>query len=334
MDSKTLALLSAAVYSRLPTNQVSPPIGWRFAVSAGTPLYVKDIPTTGFSSGAFEGPDGEIVISFTGTNDPPPFGLDWREGNYRAGLGYYSPQVRGAIEFMSDVMAAYPGRQITLTGHSLGAGLASLMAVYFDLPAVVFNAAPFEASAYPSTPSALLASPVNRYFNDYVAYQSLKGRTVDQKFSAYNDAITPFGLFTSIFSEREQRVAAVSLSGEILEGLRLLFPTIVGNDRTVVDVSASTLWSRAIVDVLDRSTLHSIDLLSLILGSSKFGAAAQQVPEFLRAATGTFSAPDLRTTPTPDLIAQLVRDEFGRTDGAGVVTAAPNGNATKFAPAA
>jgi putative lipase involved disintegration of autophagic bodies len=40
---------------------------------------------------------------------------------------------------VADVMAAYPGARITLTGHSLGGGLASLMAVFFDLEAVVFD---------------------------------------------------------------------------------------------------------------------------------------------------------------------------------------------------
>ena len=37
--------------------------------------------------------------------------------------------------------------QLDVTGHSLGGGLASLMAVFFDRPATVFDEAPFEMSA-------------------------------------------------------------------------------------------------------------------------------------------------------------------------------------------
>ena len=39
------------------------------------------------------------------------------------------------------------GSNITLSGHSLGGGLASVMATWFNRPAVVFDEAPFQLTA-------------------------------------------------------------------------------------------------------------------------------------------------------------------------------------------
>ena len=109
-----------------------------------------------FSAGAYLGPGNELVISFSGTL-PGATDLLWR--NIPAGLGLPNAQVRQAIEFVSDVMAAAPvGAQIQFTGHSLGGGLASLMRVFFDRPAVTFDMAPFELAAKESFGSCAFRS--------------------------------------------------------------------------------------------------------------------------------------------------------------------------------
>lgn len=96
---------------------------------------------------------GEIVIAYAGTTfegNTLDQTKDWRGGNILAGrLRTLVPQVTNSAEFYLDVLAetTYSSDKITFTGHSLGGALASLMSVYFDRPATVFDGAPFEKSA-------------------------------------------------------------------------------------------------------------------------------------------------------------------------------------------
>lgn len=100
---------------------------------------------TGFLARAYR-KGNEIVISYGGTT--PENGLDWTNGNLPAALGYkLAPQVLDAARFYLDVVKANPGATVTFTGHSLGGGLASLMAVYFNKSAQTFDQAPFGKTA-------------------------------------------------------------------------------------------------------------------------------------------------------------------------------------------
>lgn len=130
------AQLSARVYDATNQNRAAIPPGWQEL------LYLPD-SLVGFSAGVYA-KGNEIVISFTGTNETvPDFGL----ANFPAALGLYSPQVAAAMLIYEQVKRTNPNANISFTGHSLGGGLASIMAVYFNRPAVTFDEAPFEASA-------------------------------------------------------------------------------------------------------------------------------------------------------------------------------------------
>ncbi len=50
------------------------------------------------------------------------------------------------MSFYEDIKARY-GTNISFTGHSLGGGIASLMAVFFNKQATVFDEAPFQLTA-------------------------------------------------------------------------------------------------------------------------------------------------------------------------------------------
>jgi len=77
----------------------------------------------------------EIVISFAGTG---PFGDgDWLNGNIPLALGVLPDQLRQAADYYLQVKASAPeSATISFTGHSLGGGLASLMAVMFAIKGV------------------------------------------------------------------------------------------------------------------------------------------------------------------------------------------------------
>ncbi|MEW6677070.1 MAG: hypothetical protein AB1421_04040 [Pseudomonadota bacterium] len=107
---------------------------------------------TGFTARAYKNTTtGEIVIAYTGTTFEGNLvdkTKDWVLANLPAGSGaFLAPQVTDAAKFYLDILNANPTANISFTGHSLGGGLASLMAVYFDRPATVFDEAPFEKSA-------------------------------------------------------------------------------------------------------------------------------------------------------------------------------------------
>ena len=193
------AVLSLYVYSVLDgRNRPRLPNGWSLA----EPLYTDD--TYGFSYGIFRGPGNEIVVAYTGTNEIIG---DWAN-NILAGGGLGAPQVTAAAQVYLRARDAY-GSNITLSGHSLGGGLASVMSVWFNRPAVVFDHAPFELSA--RNPLLVLATKASLLGFGYNLGE----------FAGYNEILN--------FATRELNVSGNHLSGEALEYLRLGLPTIGGS---------------------------------------------------------------------------------------------------------
>ncbi|WP_371325018.1 hypothetical protein VX159_05745 [Dechloromonas sp. ZY10] len=101
------------------------------------------VKPSGFEAVSFQR-GNEIVISFAGTDPGDLFGDVAADIALALGLG--SDQLREAAVYYLEVRAANPEAVITFTGHSLGGGLAALMGVFFDRPAVTFDQAPFAAS--------------------------------------------------------------------------------------------------------------------------------------------------------------------------------------------
>lgn len=77
-----------------------------------------------FYAVAYQDSVGNVVISYRGTDDPTPTG-DIATG-WVLGTGYLTSQAELAAQFHQQVKATYPNANITLTGHSLGGGLAGL----------------------------------------------------------------------------------------------------------------------------------------------------------------------------------------------------------------
>lgn len=134
-----LAAMAADVYNDVP----APPTGYRIASSddlARLGLRAEDLasPQSSFRARVYvaEGDGGpHYVVSFRGTTD----GSDWK-ANAQQGVGLPSDQYTRAL-LIAKAVGRHPDVQVTITGHSLGGGLASAAALASGRDAQTFNAA-------------------------------------------------------------------------------------------------------------------------------------------------------------------------------------------------
>jgi hypothetical protein len=198
VDRNTYALLSSRVYDASLKNIIFVPQGWTELPDN------PDSSITSFAARAYRNnATGEIVIAFRGTNTTITDGTiqDW-ETNITAGLGIPNGQVAQAMSFYESIKATY-GSNISFTGHSLGGGIASLMAVFFDKQATVFDEAPFQLTAI---------NPITVAAYGLLAPSAL----LDPDFLWYLANPLSLGL---IFNDREDNVTNYYLEGEAV-GLR------------------------------------------------------------------------------------------------------------------
>ena len=249
------ALLSLYVYNvEKLFNQPLLPDGWELAEA----IHIDDF--LGFSYGVFRRiGTTEIVVAYTGTNE----GRDWWS-NGLAGTGLLpSSQIAAAAKAYLDAKAAY-GSNITLSGHSLGGGLASVMAVWFDRPAIVFDEGPFEATALnPLVMTAVAASLV------------VTGNAVPSEFLSY------IAGYLVMYGPREAQVTNHYLQGEVLATLRAAWPTVLGNDNRIdingVDASSTQLHSMSLLVAAKMSesfrlaTYASSSVIPLMLSEHLYG---------------------------------------------------------------
>lgn len=93
---------------------------------------------------------GDLIVAIRGTDD---YGDWW--ANVEDGLGAvgFNNQFQDTLSLIETAkQLAAPGTSLTLTGHSLGGGLAALAGAYLKIPAYVFDPAPF------NVPNAVTAS--------------------------------------------------------------------------------------------------------------------------------------------------------------------------------
>ena len=132
------ALLAGVSYRSTRTLINHFPISTTFGWSE---ILYREIPSSGFEAVAFQ-KGTEIVISYAGTYDK-----SWvdkiTDENLAAGV--FNAQLLQAATLYLDIKASHPN--VTLTGHSLGGGLASLIAVFFGENATTFDQAPFANAA-------------------------------------------------------------------------------------------------------------------------------------------------------------------------------------------
>ena len=213
-DAIEYALMAGAAYqvTRAKINWILAPSGW-------AEIEHEINKDSGFEVSTFK-KGNEIVISFAGTGGDG----DWWHGNIPLAGGQLSDQLRQAADYYLKIKndPANAGKTITFTGHSLGGGLASLLAVMFNEGAFTFDQAPFRNSAltYSEVDSNTGATVLRSASRDLRAY--LTGKVPDSllaKLDAYILATDPANLSPNpenTLSAREANVMDIHVLGEIL----------------------------------------------------------------------------------------------------------------------
>jgi Ca2+-binding RTX toxin-like protein len=281
------AQLATDVYARSIAN-ATPLVGGWAEVSR------QEDDGWGFSASAYL-KGNEVVISFAGTNQA----MDWAS-NVPAGVGLGAFQITEALTFALDVIANNPGKTFTMTGHSLGGGLASVMAVFLNLQATVFDPAPFELTARDDIVlGALQAYLLANGYNN----------------SAFDDYTSSLG---ALFPQREANVTSYSMDGEVLEYLRAILPNIAGQ---AYEYSVGTPSITESVPGSMAVNLHSMDLLSSVMRSLSFNEGMiEQNRAFSVFADSDLYASDTRADRA-DFMAKMHNWQLqsGSTNGNGIL---------------
>jgi VCBS repeat-containing protein len=263
----------------------------------------------GFIAGAYRNEKTkEIVIAYKGTDssDPAAAAQDWL-ANISLGTGIGSLQAIAAAQFYQDIEdnPLYADYAISFTGHSLGGGLASIMAVWFDRKATVFDVAPFKTGA------------IN-------LLQTLPFTFQDAALSIFQATMA------SAMFWREFNVTGYSIAGEALQDLRMVIPYIEGHHTPPIRINGSDqIGDGAFARAVD---LHSMNLLAAMMISPKLKQATGLLPGLAKWFF-EISSDDPDANPyanpleseSPDLLAFLLNDQIAKG------YSNPNGLLNRFA---
>jgi len=257
------SLLAGAAYYDTRNNINRFPVPKEWNVTSRVP---QD-SATGFEAAAYiNSTTNEIVISFAGTYDNPMNPLTNPDMQADIGLatGFGSAQLLQAAEYYLQVKAANasnPKAHITLTGHSLGGGLAALVGVFFGVEATTFDQAPFANSAQ----TGLLHPDVAA---------KLKS---DLLFAGYSeDDLVDLANFLQLRATdggipNSNLISNIRVDGEFLSTIwpSRSFDTIGQNPPTVFDHGSTD-------NLLSGFDLHSMALLTAFMQSDQSAAASGQ----------------------------------------------------------
>ena len=267
------ALMAGASYfdTRLPINHFPLPTGWNL-VSRNPQDNTSGFEAATFGSGTTIATSTDIVISYAGTYDKDIAGDIAADINLGLGLG--SKQLLQAADYYLQVKASAPaGAHITLTGHSLGGGLAALIGVFFGETAVTFDQAPFAQTALFQAQSLLDYLSAEKAASGAPLYTStqLQGLTNFITQQQTNGGIPNSSL-----------ISTIRVDGEFLSEAPLSTLSPIGTPATLLKHGPTSL---------SGTELHSIALLTAFLQSQQTATAGQTLNDV--------------TAKLPDLLAML-----------------------------
>ncbi len=318
------ALMAGAAYrsTRDPINRFPIPSGWSEIIEQ-----YRSLPS-GFEAATFTrgtGANTEIVISFAGTGNDG----DWIYGNIPLAAGNLSDQLRQAADYYLQVKASAPaGATISFTGHSLGGGLASLMAVLFGESATTFDQAPFRNSALNFTTTDFFGNVTPHFvaqdLKDYLtsgqsAIASAMPSATLARLLTNLDAYIAAPNTENELAVREAKVTDINVQGEILGYLPF---SRIGSQGDLKQQNNMDIPVDAQIDLhsqaLLTAMLQSGDTASSTIDDHTLGQASFKLPDLLKMMFDPklFAYPVNATNTTDrNFIENLVRHQAGGIGG-------------------
>lgn len=264
----------------------------------------SNLSDSGFTAQAFRN-GNEIVIAFKGTDfligtDNAETLADLRN-DLLLGAGFGADQLIEAVHFYSDIYNQYgENAHITFTGHSLGAGLASIMSVWFDKDATVFADAPFQISSV--NLSLIKAISESDWINPILAADMQRLLIVQNNSGGITQPTQSLFLDQAEYDSRESHVTSYYVDGEVLNAVFGGFSTIVGNN-IPIEVGGGSAVSAV--------TLHSMNLHAALLMDAQFKQDTFKLPALLSSVfdQGLYAVP-LQDPDRVDFLTHLVKDQF------------------------
>ena len=319
------AVLSASTYIRgISDRNQTPSIDGAVRLP-GALGYVSDT-ASGFEASAFTY-QGRIVIAYAGTNtDQTPDMLT--NGGLALGFGS-TRQLTLAAEFYQRIKQTYGADNITFTGHSLGGGLAALMGVFFNKPAVTFDPAPFRLTATQSTaltlrnylyiPQSPGIFPTRGAFSldaDLTSFTNTEQLLAIANPALYQSvvAIAPVtGVLTYPTNVRgESGIKAYAVRGEFLsDGILTLGPQQMNDLRLKNSSTPEFIGINPVGANLGRFDLHSMALLVIAAQESRLAALFNDNPRLTEALFDKTIYARAGSSTESDFLAKMVQREFG-----------------------
>lgn len=135
---------------------------------------------SGMQAGVYRNSNtGELVLAFRGTE---AYDCEWSSffscavdavkesaldiaADALLNFGTNGPQFRDAYDYAQEVFEYFPDQPITITGHSLGGGLAQAIGSAFGMETFAFNSAPVPNDFMEDHPSVLLPEELDDYIH-------------------------------------------------------------------------------------------------------------------------------------------------------------------------
>ena len=271
------ALMAGGSYisSRADLNRFATPKDWTELIEFRKSDSASGFEATAFSNGI------ETVISYAGTDFSQP-GNDFLHGNIPLATGFVSDQLRQAAEYYLQLKAIKPN--ITITGHSLGGGLASLIGVFFGATTFTFDQAPFAQTA------RFGATALKSYLVDqgHTALE-LSGLTNFITLQQADGGIPNSGLVTNLNVQGE----IVSLGSSLR----------IGNDASIQKGT-----NASVLDIPFAVSLHSQALLTAFLQANQTAATGKGLADV------TFKLTDLLKMVFDDKLFAFKTDKSNTKD--------------------